>query len=75
MDPLNYQSFYATCTNIFLRRISVYWMIRLFQLSRTGYAPANRNFQHCKSQLSTLQIATFNIANGNFQDYKSQLIC
>ena len=42
---------------------------------------ANRNFQHCKSKLSTLQIATFNIAyrnfnitNRNLQRYKSQLL-
>ena len=39
MDPLNDRSFYAACTEIFLRRISVYWMIEPFQLSRAGYAP------------------------------------
>ena len=43
MDPLNYHSFYATCTDIFLRRISVYWMIGPFQLSRSGYAPEGHN--------------------------------
>ena len=38
MDPLNYRSFCAACTDIFLRRISVYWMTGPFQLSRAGYA-------------------------------------
>ena len=38
MDPLNYRSFDAACTDIFSRRISVYWMIEPFQLSKAGYA-------------------------------------
>ena len=41
MDPLNYRSFYATCTDIFLRRVSVYWMIRPFELSGAGYDPGH----------------------------------
>ena len=37
MDPLNYRYFHAARTDIFSLRISVYWMIRPFQLSRAGY--------------------------------------
>ena len=43
MDPLNYRSFYAACTDIVLRSISMYWMIGPFQLSRAGYAPDHQN--------------------------------
>ena len=39
MDPLNYQYFHAARTDIFSLRLSVYWMIGPFQLSRAGYAP------------------------------------
>ena len=38
MDSLNYRSFYAACTDIFLRRISMYWMIGPFQLSRARHS-------------------------------------
>ena len=36
MDP---SIIYAACTDIVLRRISVYWMIEPFQWSTAGYAP------------------------------------
>ena len=45
MGPLNYRSFFAACTDIYLRRISVYdWMTGLFQLSRADYAPVSHTF-------------------------------
>ena len=44
MGPLNYRSFFAACTDIYLRRISVYWMIGPFQLSRADYAPVSHTF-------------------------------
>ena len=47
--PLNYRSFNAACTDTFLPRISVYWMMGLVQLSRADYTTVYCKLGRCFS--------------------------